>query len=1543
MRSAVWKFLCILMMSVFLWQCSDKKVERPCSSNSDCEKKERCIRQTCRPLPPVENERPVAVAKIEGDKIQFRLNEKVVLLGTKSSDPEGGKLSFLWKFLEQPSGSKAKIDKADTEKASFQGDVSGTYIVELVVTDDKAEKSAPSRVKVEILGKDENGDPIANAGNDQVIKVGSTVKLNGANSSDPEGDELTFAWALKSKPTGSKAALSDATQKEPTFVADLPGRYIIELKVNDGLEDSIPDTVTIEALSDWSAPKLTSLVPSEGFVDTQVKVKLVGESFSPNSTVIFDDLAVDDKRVKYIDPKAIEVTLPLNGKTPGKYKIKVKKRNGTESKALEFTAKPLPLPTITGVTPDPVAEGTQVTITVKGTGFVQSSVVLFQAVPLPTTYVSGTELTAKLDLKNTLPGKYNVQVKSPGGRTSAPYVFTVIKPGPPPVLRVLNPPYGLTGTKVTFSIHGQRFAPNAVILFNGKPIPSKRIRSDEIDALPTLDLTNVKPGKYPVVAKNPDGRTSNTETFTVTEPNPTPKISRILPFTVFLGGPNKIGVYGENFVKGAKLHLGKMVLSGADVSFRSRTFIEVSVDTTKGTWTPGDVQAVVENPTGKKSNGFKVTISHRVPLITNITPSGWVSKCDADISIHGSNFLKNSKVLFGNLTYTTTSTTYKLTYVSDKLLKFRLKASGFSSGSHNVYVDNGPSAKSAATSFYIQSGTNIPVPEIRDVQPSSAPADSQANVVLTYNSRGYFWNGAIVYFDGKPQQTSCNSTRTCYNLGAQLDLTGYKPGIYKLAVHNPCSVKSKTTSDFLVTAAVKPYISKLNPSYAHPGDKKIITVTGLNFSKRVKLLWGTKNIPIVYRSDKEISTKDPIDFTGAKAGSVDVKVDNGNSNFSDVVKFSILPAKHTPRIDALSTTEFERGKAHSNVTVSGAGFTQKTEFFFNGKKVAVKYFVSSQVTINSLDFTSLKAGVYYVYAKEGTKESNRYPVLAKPFPPPKITRLNPGSFIIGSSSYLYIYGTKFCTNLRNKYYCVTNPKVLIIDKNGKDYGSQYKITRTWVSTATNSYVYGTLNASSIPAGSYKVYFQLPTGEKSNPALLNVKPPPPPTIQRFSPTSTRAGTTFTLYVYALYFCPTTGSSCSKNPSVSIVGSGGLTNYSANYSITRTYLTSTYGYLYGSFNAKNMKPGTYKFQITHPTTGRKSAIANFVLLPPPASWGEECDSTRICASGLVCATVDSKSYCFQRCTTDSTCSSNPKRKTCVGSGTSKFCMQANVPEKGKCGLAGKVQAQCAQKLWCDKGVCKKATEVKVYEKCGETGKICDSKHTCLRLSGSVEHGYCFPKCGSGTTCNGNCVKLTGGDTACVPYGSKGDDEECGSQSGAKFDATKVCKKGLECVNFARPICMQFWPGNCRTSGKTCASGRQCLDLQSGTSSFGGCFSKCLLGGCSKSHLQCNTASNNTCWPKPPAGTAKYGEKCRSSSSNKTELCVSGLICVTVQTGATFGFCSKRCSSNSDCLTAKNASGKTVSSTCVASAKLCAFSCSSANDCPKGLKCLGSLCGP
>ncbi len=99
-----------------------------------------------------------------------------------------------------------------------------------------------------------NTAPVANAGVIQNVSVGTLVTLDGSGSRDTDNDPITYLWELKTKPTGSVAALTSTTSAKPQFTADLAGTYTISLIVDDGKTKSAASSVSVVASVTNSAP-----------------------------------------------------------------------------------------------------------------------------------------------------------------------------------------------------------------------------------------------------------------------------------------------------------------------------------------------------------------------------------------------------------------------------------------------------------------------------------------------------------------------------------------------------------------------------------------------------------------------------------------------------------------------------------------------------------------------------------------------------------------------------------------------------------------------------------------------------------------------------------------------------------------------------------------------------------------------------------------------------------------------------------------------------------------------------------------------------------------------------------------------------------------------------------------------------------------------------------------------------------------------------------------------------------------------------------------
>jgi YD repeat-containing protein len=186
---------------------------------------------------PAANHPPVANP---GGDTSAPVGQAVTLSALDSSDEDGDPLTYRWQLLEKPTSSNAQLDTNSSLQTQFTIDRKGNYRIELIVNDGKVD-SQPAYVNVST----ENSKPIAKAGDDQTVKVKQTALLDGGNSSDIDGDSLTYAWELLAKPGNSAAGLQNPDTQTPSLTPDLPGSYTLQMKVNDGLLDSLPDQLIV--------------------------------------------------------------------------------------------------------------------------------------------------------------------------------------------------------------------------------------------------------------------------------------------------------------------------------------------------------------------------------------------------------------------------------------------------------------------------------------------------------------------------------------------------------------------------------------------------------------------------------------------------------------------------------------------------------------------------------------------------------------------------------------------------------------------------------------------------------------------------------------------------------------------------------------------------------------------------------------------------------------------------------------------------------------------------------------------------------------------------------------------------------------------------------------------------------------------------------------------------------------------------------------------------------------------------------------------------
>ena len=149
------------------------------------------------------------------------VNEKTVKFTNKSTDTDGDELTYSWDFGD----GNTSTDK----NPSHTYESNGKYTVELTVSDGQDSDTFSKEFNI-----GSNNPPVASF----TSKAdGKTVKFTN-NSSDPDGDKLTYSWDFGDGKT--------STDENPSHEYATSGKYTVTLTVSDGdLKNEKTATVNI--------------------------------------------------------------------------------------------------------------------------------------------------------------------------------------------------------------------------------------------------------------------------------------------------------------------------------------------------------------------------------------------------------------------------------------------------------------------------------------------------------------------------------------------------------------------------------------------------------------------------------------------------------------------------------------------------------------------------------------------------------------------------------------------------------------------------------------------------------------------------------------------------------------------------------------------------------------------------------------------------------------------------------------------------------------------------------------------------------------------------------------------------------------------------------------------------------------------------------------------------------------------------------------------------------------------------------------------------
>ncbi|MCU0226828.1 MAG: IPT/TIG domain-containing protein [Bryobacterales bacterium] len=332
------------------------------------------------------------------------------------------------------------------------------------------------------------------------------------------------------------------------------------------------------------------------------------------------------------------------------------RRPEDDETSLPVTFRVLALaPSISQVSPNTAVAGSSaVAITVTGGNFQSGAVVRFGAVNLTTTFDSASSLGAVIPtgLLNTLQ-TVQITVRNPDGQLSSGQPFTV--EAAPPTLTSLSPSSAVqNGSGFTVTVTGSSFQSGAVVRFGTVDLATTFVNANSLTAnLPAAQLTEAR--TVSVSVRNPDGKLSGSQSFTVTAQADSPTITSLAPDRLPAGSPASVlTLTGTNFVSGSRV-----LFRGTQLTPSATTSTSITVTVPATLLELADiVQVRVLNPSGASSNvvEFTVQAAGGAPILTQLTPANApVSTVNLVLTVTGSNIAPGAVLLFGSTILNPTS------------------------------------------------------------------------------------------------------------------------------------------------------------------------------------------------------------------------------------------------------------------------------------------------------------------------------------------------------------------------------------------------------------------------------------------------------------------------------------------------------------------------------------------------------------------------------------------------------------------------------------------------------------------------------------------------------------------------------------------------------------------------------------------------------------------------------------------------------------------------------------------------------------------------
>jgi len=607
---------------------------------------------------------------------------------------------------------------------------------------------------------------------------------------------------------------------------------------------------------------------------------------------------------------------------------------------------PNPVPRITDIDPKTFpAAGSSFTITVRGTGFIASSVLTLNKQPIPTVFVSSTELRGTISAamidqllqvrnisvenekgtvsKAVIPQQFNINVSNPGpggGENPPPEnpAAGSIQPlNAVPLLISLSPTEAPVNADLTLTLNGNNI--NATTIANFGNLQFSPDSSSPTSMTIFIPRAQLAAGNVAVTLINPapGGGISAALVFRVNGlANPAPAIISVSPGSIVSGsGPTSVVVTVSGSINSTTGTLADVAgtLAGNTLTFAL---------TAGHTENAGTLNGLISTPApGGGTANFVVNVLNPAPSVGGFSPGGAeIGTPSVALQVGGSNFRNNSVItLAGTPIPTAFGSPNQLTGAIPGNLLAQL-------GESRVGVTNpAPGGGSAeGGSFRVTE----PIPQISSVTPNQP---RPGEVIRILGSK--FRSDSFVFLRGTNiGSTFVSPTELRATIPNQIAF-----GSADVVVSNPGinAGPPQVSAPFQITILnPTPVLSGLTPSTGVSGTVVSLVATGTNFFQGSRILFGPEPLTTSFVNSTTLMAS----VTLGPAGVLNVTVTNPGGLVSNAILFIVTPAQvdnPVPMISNVSPNHVQFGSPDQTVTITGTGFNATTTVMFGNASVNI--------------------------------------------------------------------------------------------------------------------------------------------------------------------------------------------------------------------------------------------------------------------------------------------------------------------------------------------------------------------------------------------------------------------------------------------------------------------------------------------------------------------------------------------------------------------------------------------------------------------------------